>query len=201
MSTTSAPRGLKPISLLGGLPFAGSTMELPIVSNYGTAIFNGDVVGFNDVTNGTDATDGYIVRETAAGEVNPVGVFLGCSYTDPNTEQKTFNQYYPGSIVASDIKAVVTVNPTTLYEIQADGAVTQAKLGQTIDLVQTTASPSTAIKNSGLQADASTAAITGCCWRIVDFVNRPGSSVGDAYTDLIVMMNQQEHALVAAAIT
>ena len=198
MSTTSAPRGLKPIGLLGGLPFAGSTMELPIKSGYGTAIFNGDVVGYADVTNSTD--DGYIVREAVASEVNPIGVFLGVSYTDPNSEQKTWKQYYPGSITASDIKAVVSINPTTLYEVQADGAVAQTDLGKTIDLVQTS-SGSTATGNSGMQADASTAAITGCCWRIVDFVDRPGSSVGDTYTDLIVMMNQTEHALVAAAIT
>ena len=40
MSTTSAPRGLKPIGLLGGMPFAGSTMEISIDSGYATAIFN-----------------------------------------------------------------------------------------------------------------------------------------------------------------
>jgi hypothetical protein len=198
MSTTSAPRGLKPIALLGGMPFAGSTREIPIKSGYATAIFNGDVVGFADVTNSTD--DGYLVRESAAGEVNPVGVFMGVSYTDPNTGQMTHKQYYPGGIAASDIKAVVSINPFTLYEVQADGAVAQTALGQTIDLVQTSAG-NTTTGNSGLQADASTAAITGGCWRIVDFVDRVGSSVGDSYTDIVVMMNQSEHALMAASIT
>ena len=198
MSTTSSPRGLKPIGLLGGLPFAGSTMEIAIKSGYSTAIYNGDVVGYADVTNSTD--DGYLVREAVASEVNPIGVFLGCSYTDPNSDQKTWKQYYPGSISASDIKAVVTINPTTLYELQADGAVAQTDLGKTIDLVQTQ-SGSTTTGNSGMQADQSTINITGKCWRIVDFVNRPGSSIGDTYTDIIVMMNQTEHALVAAAIT
>lgn len=96
--------------------------------------------------------------------------------------------------------AVVSVNPMTLYEVQADGQLAQAKLGQTIDLAQT-ASGNTTTGNSGIQADASTAAITGKCWRIVDFVDRPGSTINDAYTDIIVMMNQSEHALMAAAIT
>lgn len=198
MSTTSAPRGLKPVGLLGGMPFAGSTRSLLIKSGYATAIFNGDVVGFADVTNSTD--DGYIVRETAAGEVNPIGVFMGCSYTDPNTGQMTHSQYYPGGIAATDIRAVIAINPFTLYEVQADGAVAQTALGQTVDLVQTAAG-STTTGNSGMQADASTAAITGGCWRIVDFVDRPGSAVGDSYTDIIVMMNQSEHALMAASIT
>ena len=198
MSTTSAPRGLKPVGLLGGMPFAGSTREFLIKSGYATAIFNGDVVGLGDVANSTD--DGYLVREAVASEVNPIGVFLGCSYTDPNTGQLTFNQYYPGSIAASDIKAVVSVNPFTLYEVQADGAIAQTQLGMTADLVQTQAG-STVTGNSGIQLDASTASVGGECWKIVDFVERVGSAIGDAKTDVIVMMNQTEHAFLADAIT
>ena len=198
MSTTSAPRGLKPVGILGGMPFAGSTREYLIKSGYSTAIFNGDVVGFANVASSTD--DGYIVRETAASEVNPIGVFLGVSYTDPNTSQPTFNQYYPGSISASDIKAVVAVHPHTLYEIQADEAVAQTSLGMTGDLVQTS-SGSTITGNSGLQFDGSTASVGGELFKIVDFVNRPGSTVGDAYTDLIVMLSPAENAFLTDPIT
>lgn len=198
MSATSAPRGLKPIGLLGGMPFAGSTREFLIKSGYATAIFNGDVVGLADTANSTD--DGYLVREAVASEVNPIGVFLGCSYTDPNTGQLTFNQYYPGSIAADDIKAVVSANPFTLYEVQADGAIAQTQLGMTADLVQTQAG-STVTGNSGIQLDASTASVGGECWKIVDFVERVGSTIGDAKTDVIVMMNQTEHAFLADAIT
>jgi hypothetical protein len=200
MSTTSAPRGLKPISLLGGLPFAGSTMEISIATGYATAIFNGDIVGYADVTNGV-GTAGTLVKEPAANEVNPIGVFLGCSYTDPTTNQPTHSQYYPGGISATDIKAVVSINPTTLYEVQANGQVAQSLLGRTIDMTAAAGSGNTTTGNSQLQADASTANITGKCWRIVGFVDRPGSSIDDAYTDIVVMMNQAEHALMAAAIT
>ena len=56
MATVSAPRGLKPIALLGGMPFAGSTQTILIKSGYATAIFNGDVVGFADVTNSKAAS-------------------------------------------------------------------------------------------------------------------------------------------------
>ncbi len=198
MSTTSAPRGLRPIGILGGMPFAGSTREYLIKSGYSTAIFNGDVVGFADVANSTD--DGHLVRETAASEVNPIGVFLGVSYTDPNTSQQTFKQHYPGSITASDIKAVVAVHPHTLYEVQADGAVAQTSLGMTLDLVQTSAG-NTTTGNSGLQADASTASVGGELFKIVDFVNRPGSSVGDAFTDLVVMLSPAENAFLTDPIT
>ena len=198
MASTSSPRGLKPIGILGGMPFAGSTREYLINSGYGTAIFNGDVVGFANVASSSD--DGYLVREAAAGEVNPIGVFLGVSYTDPNTSQPTFSQYYPGSITASDIKAVVAVHPHTLYEVQADGAVAQTSLGMTGDLVQTS-SGSTITGNSGLQFDADTASVGGELFKIVDFVERAGSSVGDAYTDLVVMLSPAENAFLTDPIT
>ena len=42
--TVSAPYGLKPINLIGGQVFAGSTRLLPIASAYGTNVFFGDVV-------------------------------------------------------------------------------------------------------------------------------------------------------------
>ncbi len=198
MSATSAPRGLKPIGLLGGMPFAGSTREYLIKSGYATAIFNGDVVGLADTANSTD--DGFIVREPVASEVNPIGVFLGVSYTDPATGQLTHKQFYPGSIAASDIKAIVSVNPFTLYEVQADDAIAQTQLGMTADLVQTQAG-STTTGNSGVQLDASTASVGGELFKIIDFVDRVGSTIGDAKTDVIVMMNQTEHAFLADAIT
>jgi len=111
--TIDAPYGLKPVNLIGGLPFAGATREMPIASNYGTAIFNGDVVQYKN--------DGTIIITTLQANTSPVagvvGVFLGCSYTDPNTKQLTFNNSYPGSIVASDIKAFVCDDPNALYKV------------------------------------------------------------------------------------
>jgi len=51
--TVDAPYGLKPVNLIGGLPFAGATRQIPIGSNYGTAIYNGDVVQLNSSGNVT----------------------------------------------------------------------------------------------------------------------------------------------------
>ena len=42
--TIDAPYGLKPIGMIGGHSYAGATRKIPIASNYGTGIFNGDVV-------------------------------------------------------------------------------------------------------------------------------------------------------------
>lgn len=111
--TVDAPYGLRPVNLIGGLPFAGATRAIPIASNYGTAIFYGDVVQYT--------TDGTLIITTLQAQTSPVagvvGVFLGCTYTNPTTGQKLFAQYYPGGVVASDIEAYVCDDPNALFRV------------------------------------------------------------------------------------
>ena len=82
--TVDAPYGLKPVNLIGGQVFAGSTRQIKIASNYGTAIFYGDVVKY--------ASDGTLESDSGTTTATPIGVFLGCTYTDPSTSQVTFKQ-------------------------------------------------------------------------------------------------------------
>jgi len=42
--TVDAPYGLKPVNLIGGQVFAGSTRLMEIASGYATSIFYGDLV-------------------------------------------------------------------------------------------------------------------------------------------------------------
>ena len=122
--TIDAPYGLKPVGLVGGRPYTGATRQIPIASGYGTGIFHGDVVQYKN--------DGTIIITTLQNDTSAVagviGVFMGCSYTDPNTGQLTFRQSYPGSIVASDIEAYVCDDPNVLFKVvncasaSADGA-------------------------------------------------------------------------------
>ena len=122
--TVNAPYGLRPVNLIGGLPFAGATRAIPIASNYGTAIFYGDVVQYKN--------DGTLIITTLQNQTSPVagvvGVFLGCSYTNPTTKQKIYSQYYPASTVADDIEAYICDDPNALFKVvnvtgaTADGA-------------------------------------------------------------------------------
>ena len=112
-----APYGFKPVNLIGGQVFSGSTRQLPIQYNFGTNIFYGDVVGI---------ARGFITRETVTtgagattGSVGSVGIFLGCNYTDPVTKQKRYSQYWPANTLAGDAFAVVTDDPDTLFQVAA----------------------------------------------------------------------------------
>jgi len=102
--TVSAAYGYKPVNLIGGQVFAGSTRNLPIQYNYGTAIYYGDLVKL---------TAGYVQIATypVSTTNTTVGVFLGCYYTNPTTKQRQYAQYYPGSVLAGDITAIIGDDP------------------------------------------------------------------------------------------
>ncbi len=193
MATTAAPYGLKPVNLIGGLPYSGSTRLIKIASAYGTNIFNGDIVSI--------VAAGTIAKVTATGAdgttnafpAGVVGVFVGCTYTDPNLGYKIFRQYWPASTVASDAMAYVVDDPNVVFKAQADDTMAQATLGSNVCVVQTAGS--TATGNSAVALDASSAATdTFLPFRIVGFENAPGSAVGDTYTDCLVKFNAGIHS-------
>jgi len=97
--TVDGPYGLRPVKMLNGTPYAGATRLYRIASAYATDIFYGDVVKL--------VTGGTVERDTADAAMTPIGVFMGCTYTDPGTSQPTFKQYWPASTVASDAKPAI----------------------------------------------------------------------------------------------
>jgi len=180
MAATAAAFGLKPVNLIGGRVYAGSTRQIKIASGFATNIFNGDVVKL--------AAGGTVEKDTGTTALTPVGVFVGCKFTDPNSEQMTFKNHWPASTVASDAFAYVVDDPDVLFLIQADGAVAQTELGSNFAVVQGSGSTGTGV--SGVSLDASTSATTATLpMRLIDFWNGPESSIGDAFTDCIVKWN------------
>jgi hypothetical protein len=201
MATTAPPYGLKAVNHIGGTPYAGSTRLLPITSGLAENIFNGSVVAI-DATNGTID----IVRNKGDnGDVFPdgvIGVFVGCTYTDPNLGTIVFSQNWPASTVASDAQAYIIDDPDVIFQAQADGIVTQTDLGQNTNftsVVNPTTSGDTTTGNSTMAVSATTAATSTIAFRIVDFVDSPTSTVGDAFTDLLIKFNEGIHSYTRAA--
>jgi hypothetical protein len=181
----AAPYGLKPINLIGGQVFAGSTREYAIPYGYATNIFYGDLVGLSR---------GNIERLTVStGTLGTVtGVFLGCSYTNATTKQKTFSQYYPASTLAGDIMAIVCDDPDTVFKaavcsattVMASGA--RAMIGQNLAMINNSGNVNTGNSANALLAPTNTPATTDALpIRILGLVPDTAVSLGNAtYTSI-----------------
>ena len=194
MATTASPYGFKPVNLIGGTPYAGSTRQIKIASGYASNLYNGQIVRI-----ATDGTIQLMVNLGSAADVflaGTVGVFVGCTYTDPTLKYKLNSQYWPTGTVASDAMAYVVDDPNAVFQVQSAGSLAQADLGANVPLnaVQSTTTGSTTTGNSNTSVSATAAATTLISLRIVDFVNGPFSTVGDAYTDVLVKFNPVAHS-------
>jgi hypothetical protein len=187
--SVAAPYGLRPVNLIGGTPFAGSTRRIPITSASATAIFYGDVVKLTSA--------GTLEKDVGTDAATPVGVFLGVEYTDA-TYGRTFRQHYPGAITASDINAYVMDNPDALYKVAVVSATTtisyvnQTVVGNNAVLVQNTGSTITG--NSKVAVSSTTGTTSTWPVRIVDVVPETHTATGlGSFTEVIVKWNAGMH--------
>jgi hypothetical protein len=189
MGSINAPFGLRVTGRLDS-----GSLEVfrtyPIASGYAANIAAGDIVLLTD--NGTSTT---ITKQTATGDtatdIAMLGVFMGCSYTDPSTGQITFNNMWPTGTVASDAVAYVCDDPQALYVVMADEAITNTLdiYGKNAAIVQ--GAVNTTFKASRVALDASTIGTdANLPLRIIDYVGGPrGNEVGTTYPLLIVKLN------------
>jgi hypothetical protein len=174
--TVSAPYGLKPINLIGGQVFAGSTRNIPIQYGYNVNIGYGDPVVI---------ASGTIIRPTIAAATTGkqiTGIFLGCSYTNPTTKQKQFAQYWPAGTLAGDAVAVVTDDPDTIFKVvmlsAAGGTVTsgsQALVGLNVAGADAAANVNTGNSTVGAVTPSATPS-TGLVYRVIDTVKETAIS-------------------------
>jgi len=180
-----APYGLKPINLIGGQVFAGSTREYPITNGYSTNIFYGDYVGLSR---------GEIVRlSVSTGTAgNQTGIFLGCSFTNPVTKQKQFQQYWPASTAAGDAVAIVADDPDQVFKGVVCSATTavasgaRAMIGQNLAMINNNGSTATGNSKNAILAPSDTPATTSTLpVRVLGLVTDTAVTLGTAtYTSI-----------------
>ena len=192
MASTASPYGFKAVNELNGLPYAGATRSFLLnPAGYGANIYNGNVVCL---------VAGYLQNVLTVGSssgnvfpVGVVGVFVGCSYV--NTQGQTvFSQYYPSG--ALNAVAFVVDDDRAVFQVQADGVISQAELGQNVILsaAQDNTTGSTTSGNSTISVSATAAATATYAFRIVGFAQGPNQAPGDAKTDILVKFNQGVHS-------
>ena len=180
MTAVAAPYGLKPINLIGGQVFAGATRQIPILNGYTTNVFNGDLVKL--------VTSGNVEKDVGTTAATPVGIFLGCSYTD-SVRGFTQSQYWPTGQVATDAVAYVCDDPDVLFKVAIVSGTTvivgkaRADLvGGNLQLVQNAGV--IASGNSKVAANNTAATTATFPLRVVDVVEDSTDANG-LYTEVI----------------
>ena len=127
---------------------------------------------------------------TAFPATGTLGVFMGCQYTDPNTSQLTFNNQYPGSIVASDIDAFVVDDPDVVMKVAVCSATTTvATVARTVIGNNATIISNTLNTTNGrgkLAINSSTATTSTLPFQIIDVVDSTASG-SDAFQEVLVI--------------
>lgn len=195
--TVSKPYGFKPINLIGGQVFAGSTRKMRIASGYATNIGYGDLL--------VRETDGTVSR-SAATSAKPTGgfagVFLGCEYINPTNGQLQFQQNWVGGTTVSSgvITAFVCDDPDALFQVAVVSGTTvvtgvqYTSVGNNATIVN-----NTGITNAGdsqVALSDSTADTATLPIRIVDVVPDTAyvSGGNTLYPEVIVKFNFGMHA-------
>ena len=187
MANLSEKFGLKPVRKLDGSPFINAQNRYRIASNYGTAIFQGDLV--------VPVADGTIARHIAANTSAVVGVFNGCFYTDPTTQKPTWKNYYPGSVVASDITAFVLDDPDIVGKMDCDGAFAVADIFKDFNVTNVSGNTQTGI--SEVQLDFSASGLTSdFIVQAIDISQNPDNdTAASANVNVLVRINNHFYRL------
>lgn len=176
----SAPYGLLPQNLIGGQVFAGSTRMYPIQYGYATSIFYGDFV----VLSRGFATRASVTTGTGLNQT--VGIFLGCTFTNPTTKQKQFSQYWPASTTAGDCQAYVFDDPDAVFKAVVCSSGTtvssgaMAMIGTNLSAIDNTGSVNTGNSANAVLAPTATPVTTTLPLRMVGLVQETAVSLGTA---------------------
>lgn len=181
MSTTSQPFGLRPA-------YSPSGVVRPTAYAIATG-YSSNILQNQPVKIGTDGN----IQAAAIGD-RFIGTFQGVEFTDSDGRRRVSNKW-TASTAATDIVAYVTLDPTIVYEIQANGSIAVTDIGKQADFTTITAG-STVTGLSALMLDTATLTDSGnASLRIIDIAPGPDNAFGDAYT--IVQVQIAEHQNVA----
>ena len=189
MANVNEKFGLRPYRKLDGTPLVGAQNRYTIASNYATQIFQGDLV--------IAKTPGNIEKYDASGNAGlstaVVGVFNGVFYTDPTTQKPTFKNFYPGSIVASDITAFVVDDPDAVFLVNADEAFTRADLFRNYAVTNTTGVTETGISKAMLDVSNSGTTISFVLQAIDISQDPDNSDTTTSNANILVRINHHQY--------
>ena len=183
MANVAEKYGLRPVRKLDGSPFINAQNRYRIAANYGTPIYQGDLV--------IPVTGGGIQRAVANTSEMVVGVFNGVFYTDPTTQKPTWKNYYPGTVNASDIVATIIDDPNVVYSIDSDGAFAVADIFKNFAITNATGNTLSGISKVQLDFSVSSLTTSGTVLQAIDISqDTQNETAGSANVDVLVRINK-----------
>ena len=189
MANVKEEVGLRPYRKLDGTPLVGAQNRYTIASNYATQIFQGDLV----IAKTTGNIEKYDASGNAGLSTAVVGVFNGVFYTDPTTQKPTFKNFYPGSIVASDITAFVVDDPDAVFLVNADEAFTRADLFRNYAVTNTTGVTETGISKAMLDVSNSGTTVSFVLQAIDISQDPENSDTATSNANILVRINHHQY--------
>ena len=178
MSSVASPFGLKPAFHPSGII---RQQQSTIISGLAQNIFQFSPVRIDDAT-------GALVPAAATAE-NVLGVFAGVEFTGTDGRRRVGN-FWEANQVGTEIVAYYVGDPLMVYEIQGDGPVLQANVGDMADYTALAGNLTTGL--SSIALDVSGLANAAAALRVVGINPAADNVVGDAFT--IAQVQIAEHA-------
>ena len=198
MANVASPFGLVQWGTVNGATPNFASMNNPpfrIAYNAG-AIYYGDLVS---LVSGSTPT-GYITQWAngdGSATYQAAGVFFGCRYLSVSQRKVVWNNFWPGSDVASgqDVEAYVCADPNAIFMIQAySGPINQSMVGMTCDVEVGSGNTTTGWSAMSLE-NPSTSNPSYLPFKIIGPVTAPpgvnGTDVTTAYNNVLVAFNNQ----------
>lgn len=190
MTSSAVPFGMLPVQQLSAGYNTQGFETLPIADGYATAIYNGDVV--------KPATTGYVQKDTGTSTLTPIGVFVGCSYVDPNIKYWLNSNYWIASTTSGITTgpeqpfAKVVTDPNAVFAIQADGSIPLTALFANAAIIQTAGSAAGGGRSKNALDSASIDTTSTLPLRIVGLAPLPDNDWADTYTVVLVKFNNHQ---------
>ncbi len=179
MSSVASPFGLKPAFHPSGI----IRQQLStIVSGFGENIFQFAPVRLDDVT-------GALRPASNATAENVLGVFAGVEFTGTDGRRRVGN-FWEANTVGTEIVAYYVGDPLMVYEIQGDGPILQANVGDMADYNALAGNLTTGL--SSVSLNTGSLGNVAATLRVVGVNPAADNVVGDLFT--IAQVQIAEHA-------
>ena len=178
MVNVNVPFGFQPVRQMSGND--PRTNKYTIIDNFGTAIYNGDMVLL--------ANNGTIQPSPSGSPINNIGVFAGCEYID-STGNVVYSEFYPGGGGSrTNIVAYVYDDPYTVFKVQANFVALSINVGENATLGVAGGGGST-LTGRSKQYLATATTTANDPLRILRLADNPENSFGQ-FAVLEVLINQ-----------